>query len=136
MTVNASAARSTVLVVEDDTAIVEFVQLQLEKAGFVVDAAHDGEQGLIKAFEVIPDVIVLDLSMPRIDGFEVLRQLKAKRVFRDIPVLVMSARSGRTDVMAALDLGAEDYMVKPLDGRDLARRVRQLVRPQPDSVLL
>lgn len=128
-----TASLSSVLVVEDDPAIVEVVQAQLERAGFLVDSAHDGQEGMEKTFDGLPDVIVLDLSMPRVDGFEMLRRLRGQRALRDIPVLVLSARSSRTDVLTALDLGARDYMVKPFDGRDLVGRVKGLLRPDPSG---
>lgn len=128
-----SASHNSVLVVEDDPAIVEVVQAQLERAGFLVDSAHDGQEGMEKTFDGLPDVIVLDLSMPKVDGFEMLRRLRGQRALRDIPVLVLSARSSRTDVLTALDLGARDYMVKPFDGRDLVGRIRGLLRPEPSG---
>ena len=132
-------AHNCVLVVEDDPAIVEVVQAQLERAGFQVESAHDGQEGMEKTFDGLPDVIVLDLSMPRVDGFEMLRRLRGQRALRDIPVLVLSAHSSRTDVLTALDLGARDYMVKPFDGHDLVGRVRGLLRlapSGPDAVLI
>jgi two-component system alkaline phosphatase synthesis response regulator PhoP len=131
-----SSADSSVLVVEDDPAIVELVQAQLEKAGLHVESAADGEEGLIKAQDTLPDVIIMDLSMPRVDGFEMLRQLRSQRAFRDIPVLVLSARSGRPEVMKALSLGAKDYVVKPFDGANLTRRVMQLIKPPPQGAWL
>lgn len=131
-----SPTASSVLVVEDDPAIVELLQTQLERAGFHVESAADGEEGLTKAYDTLPDVIVMDLSMPRIDGFEMLRQLRAQRAFRDTPVLVLSARSSRTEVIKALDLGAQDYVVKPFDGANLTKRVRDLVRPAPQGAWL
>jgi len=130
------AGASSVLVVEDDPVIVELVQAQLENAGFSVESAQDGQEGMQKTFDSLPDVIVLDLSMPRVDGFEMLRQLRASRIFRDIPVLVLSARSSRQDVVAAISLGAKDYMVKPFNGRDLVGRIRELLRPAPSAVLV
>jgi DNA-binding response OmpR family regulator len=130
------ASHNFVLVVEDDPAIVEVVQAQLERAGFRVDSAHDGQEGMEKTFDSLPDVIVLDLSMPKVDGFEMLRRLRDQRALRDIPVLVLSARSSRTDVLTALDLGARDYMVKPFDGRDLVGRVRGLLTSSPDALLI
>lgn len=134
-----TASNNSILVVEDDPAIVEVVQAQLERAGFHVDSANDGQEGMEKTFDGLPDAIVLDLSMPKVDGFEMLRRLRGQRALRDIPVLVLSARSSRTDVLTALDLGARDYMVKPFDGRDLVGRVRGLLRPDPagpDALLI
>lgn len=131
-----AGAGSNVLVVEDDPAIVEVLQAHLEKAGFHVDSAGDGQEGMEKTFDGLPDVIVLDLSMPKVDGFTMLRRLRAERALRDIPVLVLTARSSREDVLAAIDLGAKDYMVKPFNGRDLAGRVRGLVRPASGAVFL
>lgn len=128
--------RNSVLVVENDPAIVELVQAQLERAGFQVDSAYDGQEGMEKTFDGLPDAIVLDLSMPRVDGFEMLRRLRGQRALRDIPVLVLSARSSRTDVLTALDLGARDYMVKPFDGRDLVGRVKGLLAPPEAEALL
>jgi len=131
-----SDGASTVLVVEDDPAIVEVVQAQLEKAGFTVDCARDGREGIEKTFDGLPDVIVLDLSMPLIDGFDMLKRLRSERALRDIPVLVLSARSSRHDVVTALELGAKDYMVRPFNGRDLVGRVRTLAGTPANALLI
>ena len=124
-----------VLVVDDDERVREVVSWQLEAEGFTVGQAGDGPAALQSIAALPPDLMVLDLSLPGLGGLDVLR-----RVRQDgrLPVIVLSGRNGETDRIIGLDLGADDYLVKPFSPEELAARVRSVLRrcpqpPEPDS---
>ena len=110
-----------ILVVEDDVGVRTVVSWQLEAEGFVVDEAADGERALSEIASHAPDIVVLDLSLPRIGGLDVLAQVRRTSA---VPVIVLTDRDGETDGIIGLDLGADDYLVKPFSPRELAARVR------------
>jgi two-component system response regulator ResD len=114
-----------VLVVEDDPSVAEVVGRYLEREGFVVDRASDGREGLGRALAVNPGLVVLDLSLPGVDGLEVLRRLRA---LAPVPVVILTARGEESDRLQGLDLGADDYVVKPFSPRELVSRVRAVLR--------
>ncbi len=114
-----------VIVIDDDPTVAEVVARYLVEDGHVVDCYHDGETGLAAALEVGPDLVVLDLMLPRLDGYEVCRRLRA---LRDVPVIMLTARGDETDRLIGLDLGADDYLTKPFSPRELAARVRAVLR--------
>lgn len=116
----------TILVVEDDDAIRMGLTDALEMEGYTVLAAADGEIGLEMGLTEDPDLIVLDVMMPRMDGFEVLKRLRADRL--DTPVLMLTARGLERDRVEGLDLGADDYMVKPFSLSELLARIRSRMR--------
>ncbi len=110
------------------------VRFGLEAERFEVVEAADGEEGLKLACDQLPDLIVLDLMLPRMDGYKVCRALKFDDRYRHIPVIILSARSGETDRRLALDLGADAYVTKPYDMKDLVARIReQLQRPRESA---
>jgi two-component system alkaline phosphatase synthesis response regulator PhoP len=115
----------TILVVDDERNIVELVRLYLEKEGFAVAAAADGEQALAQFDRTDPDLVVLDLMLPRLDGFEVCRQLRRRS---DVPILMLTARSEDVDAIVGLELGADDYVTKPFNPRALVARVKAILR--------
>ena len=117
---------SLILVIEDERAILEGLRDNLEFEGYRVLTASDGESGLNLAREQKPDVIVLDLMLPRLSGYEVCRKLRAENIA--IPILMLTARGEETDRVLGLDLGADDYVTKPFSIRELAARVRALLR--------
>jgi two-component system response regulator MprA len=122
----ATAAQTRrVLVIEDDVAVSDFLRRGLTYEGFVVDAAKDGAQGLMQADAEPPDLVVLDVMLPGIDGTEVCRRLKAGH---DIPVLMLTARDAVADRVKGLDAGADDYLVKPFALEELLARMRALLR--------
>ncbi len=124
-----------ILIVEDDSAQREVLSYNIEAEGFRVTLAVDGEQGLLCVAEDLPDVIVLDWMMPKLSGIEVCRQLKAKADTRQIPVIMLSARSEEFDKVRGLETGADDYVVKPYSVAELMARIRnQLRRVRPVSV--
>lgn len=121
-----SSAR--VLVVEDEPAQMELLAYNLEKEGFSVTRAMDGEEGLLSAIETLPDIILLDWMLSNLSGIEVCRQLKRKKETAEIPVIMLTARGEETDRVRGLDTGADDYIVKPYSISELMARVRATLR--------
>ena len=119
------------LVVDDEPSLTRVVAGYLEHEGFVVNTAPDGEQALAAARADPPDVVVLDLMLPGIDGIEVCRQL---RTFSDAYVIMLTARSEEVDTLIGLSVGADDYMTKPFSPRELTARIRGLLRRPRTSV--
>jgi DNA-binding response OmpR family regulator len=115
----------TVLVVDDERNIVELVRLYLEKEGFAVVTAADGEAALVQYERTDPDLVVLDLMLPKLDGFEVCRELRRRG---DVPILMLTARSEDVDAIVGLELGADDYVTKPFNPRALVARVKAILR--------
>jgi DNA-binding response OmpR family regulator len=116
---------STVLIVEDDPHAVELVRLYLDRDGHKVLSATDGLEGLRQAREANPDLIVLDLMLPGMDGLEICRTLRAES---NVPIVMVTARVEEEDRLAGLELGADDYLTKPFSPRELAARVRAVLR--------
>lgn len=114
-----------VLVVEDDPNTANLVVLYLEKEGFRAFQANDGERGLALAAKHRPDLVILDLMLPRLDGWEVCRRL---RKTSDVPVIMLTARGEEIDRVSGLTLGADDYVVKPFSPRELVARVKAVLR--------
>jgi two-component system response regulator MprA len=129
-----SAGARRILVVDDDPMVATTVQRVLRPEGYDVDVALGGAQALEQARAHRPDLVVLDLMMPGIDGLEVCRQLRANG---NLPILMLTARSGTADRVRGLDTGADDYLVKPFAYAELLARVRALLRrtPPPATVL-
>ncbi|MEJ7875418.1 MAG: response regulator transcription factor [Solirubrobacterales bacterium] len=121
-------ATGRVLVVEDDVEIADVLRRTLRGEGHDVRIAGDGEEALAAAAEFLPDLVVLDLGLPKIDGVEVLRRLRADG---DVPILVLTARSELEDRVEGLDGGADDYLVKPFERQELLARLRALMRRRP-----
>jgi DNA-binding response OmpR family regulator len=115
----------TILVVDDERNIVELVRLYLEKEGFNVVSASDGEAALVQYERADPDLVVLDLMLPKLDGFEVCRELRRRG---DVPILMLTARSEDIDAIVGLELGADDYVTKPFNPRALVARVKAILR--------
>jgi two-component system, OmpR family, alkaline phosphatase synthesis response regulator PhoP len=120
-----------ILIIEDDPDIVEALRYNLEKEkGFSVLAAHSGEEGLSTAFEVKPQLIILDIGLPGFNGYELCRRLRREPETRDIPILMLTARVAESDKVLGLELGADDYVTKPFGIRELVARVRAALRRQ------
>jgi len=120
--------KGTVLLIEDDRDIVEVLRYNLAKEGFRVLEARDGERGIETVVRNRPDLVVLDLMLPGKDGLEVCRRLRGQEDTRDLPILMLTAKSEEADVVVGLELGADDYMTKPFSPRELTARVRALLR--------
>lgn len=130
-----SPDQPTVLLVEDEPAQREILRYNLEADGFRVQTAGNGEEALLSVAEAPPDIIVLDWMMPNISGIEVCRQLKTRSETRNIPIIMLSARSEEVDRVRGLETGADDYVIKPYSLIELMARVRaQLRRTRPASV--
>jgi len=114
------------LVIEDETAILRVVKRGLEQAGFSVDTASDGESGLELALDGVYSLIVLDLMLPKMDGWTVCEELRRNRV--QTPILMLTARGAVEDRVRGLDIGADDYLPKPFDFSELLARIRALLR--------
>jgi DNA-binding response OmpR family regulator len=118
---------ATVLVVDDDPVIQKLLKVNFEMEGYTVLSAADGAEGLDQARAQDPDVIILDIMMPKMNGLEVLAALKADAATDSIPVILLSAKAQAGDVQAGLDRGADAYVTKPFDPLDLLDRVGQYV---------
>ena len=118
----------TILVVEDDTDIRQLLWHYLEKEKYRLSLAKDGEEGLAQAEAQKPDLIILDLMLPKQDGLSVLKELRQKEATASIPVLILTAKGDETDRIVGLELGADDYVTKPFSPREVAARVKALLR--------
>jgi DNA-binding response OmpR family regulator len=118
-------AGERILVVDDEAGIRELVGTYLRREGFDVDDAADGDEALDRVSRLRPDLMVLDLRLPTVDGFDVLREVRRSH---DFPVIVLSARTEETDKLIGLELGADDYLTKPFSPRELVARVRAVLR--------
>jgi len=114
-----------ILVVDDEPNIIELVKLYLEREGYQVEDAANGRDALSRLSAVNPELVVLDLMLPDIDGFEVCRQIRTKS---DVPILMLTARTEDIDKIVGLELGADDYLTKPFNPRELVARVRAILR--------
>jgi two-component system KDP operon response regulator KdpE len=115
----------TILIVDDEPRIRDFVRMNLELEHYHVEEAEDGLQALEKVRNLLPDLIVLDVSMPEMDGFEALRHI---REVSTVPVIMLTVRQGESDKIRGLDLGADDYLAKPFSPPELMSRIRALLR--------
>jgi two-component system alkaline phosphatase synthesis response regulator PhoP len=121
-------AGAKILVVDDEPFIVELVKFNLESAGYEVITASDGHEALKLIEKEHPDLIILDIMLPGIDGMEICRALRFKRETRDIPVILLTAKTGEIDKVLGLEMGADDYITKPFSPRELVARVRAVLR--------
>ena len=117
-----------VLIVEDETTQMELLAYNLEKEQYQVFKAQDGEEGLLLAEENNPDLIILDWMLPKLSGIETCRQLKRGKKTKDIPIVMLTARGEENDKVRGLDIGADDYIVKPYSVAELMARARALIR--------
>jgi two-component system, OmpR family, phosphate regulon response regulator PhoB len=129
-----AAAGPRVLVVEDDPALAVMLRYNLEKLGYEVDEAADGQEALLRAAEAAPDIMLLDWMLPSLSGIEVCRQIRRRPQTRDVPIIMLTARVEEQDSIRGLNTGADDYITKPFSMDALAARMRALLRraqPQP-----
>jgi two-component system phosphate regulon response regulator PhoB len=115
-------------VVEDEDALSTLLQYNLEKEGYDVTVAGDGEEALILVDERLPDLVVLDWMLPKVSGIEVCRRLRSRPETRNVPIIILTARGEETDRIRGLDTGADDYVVKPFSMTELTARIRAVLR--------
>ncbi len=120
--------RNTVLIIDDEKDLIELVKYNLEKDGFDVIEATDGRSGFDIARQHLPDLVVLDLMMPGMDGLEVCRRLRADARTQRLPVIMLTAKAAEADRVVGLEMGADDYVVKPFSPRELVARVKANLR--------
>lgn len=120
--------KPTVMIVEDEASLVTMLRYNLEKEGFRVTEAGDGEEALTIADETPPDAVLLDWMLPRMSGIEVCRQLRRKSETRNVPIIMLTARNEEADKVRGLNVGADDYLTKPFSMPELMARVRALLR--------
>jgi two-component system phosphate regulon response regulator PhoB len=117
-----------VLLIEDDENITELVRYNIERAGYDFDCVADGEEGLYKASEEQPDVILLDWMLPNVSGLEICRQLRRKPETANVPIIMLTARADEPDRIRGLETGADDYIVKPFSPKELIVRIQAVLR--------
>ena len=117
-----------ILVVEDEDALATLLQYNLDKEGYQVAVATDGEEALVLASERQPDLVLLDWMLPKVSGIEVCRRLRARPETRNVPILMLTARGEESDRVRGLDTGADDYIIKPFSMTELSARIRAVLR--------
>jgi two-component system phosphate regulon response regulator PhoB len=120
--------KENILIVDDEEDVLELLRFNLEKNGYKIDAAISGEEALTKARAKLPDLIILDLMLPGIDGLEVCKRLKGDSKTANIPVIMLTAKSEEADIVTGLELGAQDYITKPFSPKVLVARVRRILQ--------
>ena len=130
-----SLAHPKILLIEDEPSQVELIHYNLKAEGYEVLVALDGEEGLELALEEIPDLILLDWMLPKVSGIEVCRQLRRSKITREIPIIMLTARSEESDKIRGLDIGADDYITKPYSIKELLARVRATMRRPSASII-
>ena len=126
--------KKQILIVDDEQHIIELIQFNLENNNFNVIVSDNGEDALALANKEIPDVIVLDLMLPGIDGLEVCKRLRRSEATKKIPIIMLTAKGEETDKVLGLELGADDYLTKPFSIRELLARVKALLRRYEDII--
>jgi two-component system phosphate regulon response regulator PhoB len=121
-------SKSRILIIEDERDLCEVLTYNLQREGFDTLVAHDGQEGLRKAQMQLPDIVILDLMLPRMDGLEVCRQIRAGKQTRTIPIIMLTAKGEETDQVVGFSVGADDYVTKPFSPKVLLQRIRALRR--------
>ena len=118
----------TILIVEDERDIVELIAYNLEREGYKVEFESSGEEGLRKAKAILPDLIVLDIMLPGLNGLDVCRALRSDQTTRSLPIILLTARDEEIDIVTGLEVGADDYITKPFSPKVLVARIRAVLR--------
>jgi len=117
----------TILIVDDEAYIVTSLEYVMQSAGFEVAVAYDGEEALEKVAETAPALVILDLMMPKLDGFEVCEKIRQNPLWKDIRIIILTAKGRDIERKKGMSLGADDYMTKPFSTRDILNRVKELL---------
>ena len=128
---NQTQPRARVLVVDDEADLVRILQFGLEAIGYQVETASDGQEGLKKARELKPDIILLDLMLPKLDGYKVCRLLKFDERHKNIPIIILSARTQEGDQLLAMEMGANRFVTKPYDFAEVLSHIETLLKSVP-----
>ncbi|TAM37524.1 response regulator [bacterium] len=123
--------KKKILVVDDESGLVEMLSIRLEVNNYQVISASDGQEGLDKARSEAPDLIILDLMLPRLDGYQVCRALKSDEKYKQIPIVIFTARAQESDIRAGKEAGADAYITKPFEPDILLAKVSQLIEKSP-----
>jgi two-component system phosphate regulon response regulator PhoB len=123
-----AAPRLRILIIEDERGLTDVLEYNLKREGYETIVAHDGQEGLRKAQTLLPDLILLDIMLPGLSGFDVCRELRSGDRTRDIPIIIISAKSEETDQIVGFSLGADDYVTKPFHVKVLLQRIKALQR--------
>jgi two-component system, OmpR family, alkaline phosphatase synthesis response regulator PhoP len=129
-------SKAEILVVEDEEEILELVAFNLTKEGYIVRTVTSGEDALREVRKKSPDLVILDLMLPGVDGLEVCRTLKGDSGSRDVPIMMLTAKSEEADIVTGLELGADDYITKPFSRRVLLARIKAVLRRNIDTAAL
>ncbi|MFL5245292.1 MAG: response regulator [Gemmataceae bacterium] len=121
-------ARTRILIIEDERALTEVLQHNLEREGYETIISHEGQEGLRKAQTLLPDLVLLDLMLPTLSGLDICRELKAGERTRDIPIIMLTAKAEETDQVVGFSMGADDYVTKPFSVKVLLQRIKALQR--------
>lgn len=124
-------ADKRILVVDDETQLVEMLKMRLEASGYQVLSAYDGQEALDMARKEKPDLIILDLMLPKIDGYKVCRMLKFDEKYKNIPIILFSARAQEADIKLGKEVGADAYITKPFDPPSLLGKIKELLKEPP-----
>jgi two-component system phosphate regulon response regulator PhoB len=127
-------SRETILIVDDEEDIIELIKYNLKSEGYTILTAMTGEEAIKIAKNSRPDLLVLDLMLPGIDGLEVTRHLKKEDATMDIPIVMVTAKGEESDIVAGLELGANDYISKPFSPRELTARIRAILRRRQKAI--
>ncbi|QDT32909.1 response regulator [Thalassoglobus polymorphus] len=125
--------KQTILIIEDEQAIIDVLSYNLTKEGFEVITANDGQKGVQLAESVLPDLVILDLMLPVIDGLQVCRTLRGRAKTQDLRILMLTARSEEVDEIVGFNMGADDYVSKPFKIKPLVHRIKALLRRSPSN---
>src|SRR6266404_1130173 len=126
--VRTAMARPRILIIEDERGLTDVLSYNLQREGYEVLIAHAGQEGLRKAQMQLPDIIILDLMLPKMEGLEVCRELRAGERTRHVPILMLTAKAEETDQVVGFSMGADDYVTKPFSVKVLMQRIKALHR--------
>ena len=120
-------SKEHILIVDDEEDVLELIRFNLDKNGYSVDTASTGQEALLKAKAILPDLVVLDLMLPDINGLEICKKLKAYDKTQNTPIIMLTAKGEESDIVTGLELGADDYMTKPFSPKVLVARIRRII---------